>query len=88
MWVGVGVGAWSCLDLMMTNKEEPVDVEDGVKPCRVQGGLWLQPATGRELGSGEAGSTAPALHPAVTGVSISYLILLLHLIKMTDLLLT
>ena len=45
-------------------------------------GLGLQPATGRELGSGEVGSTVPDLHPAVTGVSISYLVLLLPLIKM------
>lgn len=72
----------------MTNAEKPVDSEDRGKPCRQQGGLWLQPAVGRELGVGEAGSTAPALHPAVTGLSISYLILLLPLIKLRDLLLT
>ena len=36
----------------------------------------------------EAGSTVPALHPAVTGLSISYLILSLPLIKLKDLLLT
>ena len=36
----------------------------------------------------EAGSTVPALHPAVAGLSISYLILSLPLIKLKDLLLT
>lgn len=46
-------------------------------------------ASNRQRARGrEAGSMVPALHPAVTGLSISYLILLLPLIRLRDLLLT